>query len=119
MDLTPEPASVALSVSVFPVLMSTVTLKVLEADEGATPLPELVGDAVRVSPRAAVLIVTANVARPEELVVAVAPDAIELAEGVRVMGRPPGTVTGLLNVSSTWTVTEGDIAVPVKAFVGC
>jgi hypothetical protein len=65
-----------------------VTLNAEEADDPEIPVPELVGAAVRVRLRPAWLIVTAeNVASPEALVVAVAPEAMVLAEGVTVIDR--------------------------------
>jgi len=86
--LTPEPASLATSVSVAPLLTATVTLNGEDADDAATPVPLFVGDAVSLRLSAAVLMMMPeNVARPDGLVLAVAPEAIVFADGLRVMEK--------------------------------
>ena len=75
-----------------------------EGGDPETPVPELVGDAVSVTLRAVVLnVIPEKVASPEELVLAEAPEAIEIADGVRVTEMLSGAA--LPNWSSTWTLS--------------
>jgi len=114
--LTPEPASVAPSVSVDPDPSRTEIVKKFEVPL-PTPVPALVGAAVSVRLAPAVFMTTGKVASPVELVLSTPPDAIEPAEGVSVIEKLLSD-TGLPYASSTWTVTEGDMVTPAKVFDG-
>jgi len=86
--LTPEPASLAVSVSAAPGWTATVTLNALDADVAEIPVPVFVGDAVRVSPSSAVsMVIPGNVAKPDEVVLAEAPEVIVPVDGVSVIGK--------------------------------
>jgi len=88
-------------------------LKLEDGDDDKPPG----ADAVSVRLIAAVsIVIEEKVASPEELVLAVAPEAMATEE-LSVTNRPLFE-TSLPNWSSTWTVTDGEIAVPVKTLAG-